>query len=70
MANPYLQIENGAEAKRYELEIGTDDVIIGRSTECQWVVSSGAVSTPARASEAAERWRSRSRISAARTARS
>jgi predicted component of type VI protein secretion system len=44
MPNPYLQVESGAESKRYELEIGIDDVTIGRSTECQWVISSGAVS--------------------------
>jgi pSer/pThr/pTyr-binding forkhead associated (FHA) protein len=44
MPNPYLQIEAGAESKRYELEIGIDDVTIGRSTDCQWVISSGAVS--------------------------
>jgi len=44
MANPYLEVESGAEAKRYELEIGTDDVVIGRSTDCNWVISSGAVS--------------------------
>jgi predicted component of type VI protein secretion system len=44
MPNPYLQIEAGAESKRYELEIGIDDVTIGRSTDCHWVISSGAVS--------------------------
>ena len=44
MANPRLQIDNGADAKSYELEIGTDEVIVGRSTECHWVISSGAVS--------------------------
>ncbi len=44
MANPYLEVESGAEAKRYELEIGVDDVIVGRSTDCHWVISSGAVS--------------------------
>jgi predicted component of type VI protein secretion system len=44
MPNPYLQIEAGAESQRYELEIGVDDVTIGRSTDCHWVISSGAVS--------------------------
>ena len=44
MANPRLQIDNGAEAKSYELEIGHDEVVVGRSTECHWVISSGAVS--------------------------
>jgi pSer/pThr/pTyr-binding forkhead associated (FHA) protein len=44
MANPYLEVESGAEAKRYELEIGIDDVVVGRSTDCHWVISSGAVS--------------------------
>jgi len=56
MANPYLQIENGAEAKRYELEIGTDDVIQSdarRSGQLGGELRRGV--TPARASEAAER---------------
>jgi len=44
MANPYLEVEAGAEAKRYEMEIGVDDVVVGRSTDCHWVISSGAVS--------------------------
>jgi pSer/pThr/pTyr-binding forkhead associated (FHA) protein len=42
--NPHFQIESGAEAQRFELSEGTNEAVIGRSSDCQWVIGSGAVS--------------------------
>lgn len=46
MANAYFefQIEGAAESQRFELTDETGEAVIGRSSECAWVVSSGAVS--------------------------
>ncbi len=46
MANAYFefQVEGAAESRRFELTDETAEAVIGRSSECAWVVPSGAVS--------------------------
>jgi len=42
--NPYFQVESGADPARFELAEGTNEAVIGRSADCEWVIPSGAVS--------------------------
>jgi ABC transport system ATP-binding/permease protein len=42
--NPYFQVEAGAGAARFDLTDGMTEAVIGRATDCQWVIRSGMVS--------------------------
>jgi predicted component of type VI protein secretion system len=45
MANlPYFQVEVGAEQQRFEMPEREAEVVVGRATDCQWIIPSGAVS--------------------------
>jgi predicted component of type VI protein secretion system len=45
MANlPYFQVEVGAERQRFEMPEGEPEVVVGRATDCRWIIASGAVS--------------------------
>jgi pSer/pThr/pTyr-binding forkhead associated (FHA) protein len=45
MANlPYFQVEIGAERRRFEMPEGEAEVVVGRATDCRWVIPSGGVS--------------------------
>jgi predicted component of type VI protein secretion system len=41
---PYFQVEVGAAQQRFEMPEGKTEVIVGRATDCQWIIASGAVS--------------------------
>jgi pSer/pThr/pTyr-binding forkhead associated (FHA) protein len=41
---PYFQVEVGAEQQRFEMPEREAEVIVGRATDCQWIIASGAVS--------------------------
>jgi predicted component of type VI protein secretion system len=43
-ANPYFEIQGGADKARFELEEPTADVVVGRASECQWAIPSSGVS--------------------------
>jgi predicted component of type VI protein secretion system len=43
-ANPYFEIQGGADKVRFELEEPAVDVVVGRSSECQWAIPSSGVS--------------------------
>jgi pSer/pThr/pTyr-binding forkhead associated (FHA) protein len=43
-ANPHFEIQGGANRQRFELGEATGDVVIGRSSECQWAIPSSGVS--------------------------
>jgi hypothetical protein len=43
-ANPYFEIQSGADKARFELENPTADVVVGRASECQWAITSSGVS--------------------------
>jgi len=43
-ANPYFEIQSGAEKVRFELAEPAVDVVVGRSSECQWAIPSSGVS--------------------------
>ncbi len=41
---PYFQVEAGAEQQRFEMPDREPEVVVGRATDCQWIIASGAVS--------------------------
>src|SRR5437867_6924604 len=41
---PYFQVEVGAERQHFEMPDREAEVIVGRATDCQWIITSGAVS--------------------------
>ena len=41
---PYFQVEVGAERQRFEMPEGEAEVVVGRATDCHWIIPSGAVS--------------------------
>jgi predicted component of type VI protein secretion system len=41
---PHFQVEVGAERQRFEMPERETEVIVGRATECHWIIPSGAVS--------------------------
>jgi predicted component of type VI protein secretion system len=43
-ANPHFEIQGGASPQRFELGDRTGDVVIGRSSECEWAIPSSGVS--------------------------
>ncbi len=43
-ANPHFEIQSGASKQRFELGEAAGDVVIGRSSECQWAIPSSGVS--------------------------
>jgi pSer/pThr/pTyr-binding forkhead associated (FHA) protein len=43
-ANPYFEIQGGADKARFELDEPTADVVVGRASECQWAIPSSGVS--------------------------
>jgi len=43
-ANPYFEIQGGADKVRFELEEPAADVVVGRSSDCQWAIPSSGVS--------------------------
>jgi predicted component of type VI protein secretion system len=45
MANlPYFQVEVGAERQRFDMPEREGEVMVGRATDCHWIIPSGAVS--------------------------
>jgi pSer/pThr/pTyr-binding forkhead associated (FHA) protein len=43
-ANPHFEIQGGANPQRFDLGEAAGDVVIGRSSECQWAIPSSGVS--------------------------
>jgi pSer/pThr/pTyr-binding forkhead associated (FHA) protein len=43
-ANPYFEIQGGADKMRFELEEPRADVVVGRASDCQWAIPSSGVS--------------------------
>jgi predicted component of type VI protein secretion system len=43
-ANPHFEIQGGANPQRFDLGDATGEVVIGRSSECQWAIPSSGVS--------------------------
>jgi pSer/pThr/pTyr-binding forkhead associated (FHA) protein len=43
-ANPHFEIQGGANPQRFELGEAAGDVVIGRSSDCQWAIPSSGVS--------------------------
>jgi len=41
---PYFQVKVGAEQQRFEMPDRETEVVVGRATDCQWIIASGAVS--------------------------
>jgi predicted component of type VI protein secretion system len=43
-ANPYFEIQSGADKRRLELDDPASEVVVGRASECQWPIPSSGVS--------------------------
>jgi len=43
-AKAHFEIQQGAEAQRFDMPDGPEEVLVGRSGDCQWVIASGAIS--------------------------
>jgi pSer/pThr/pTyr-binding forkhead associated (FHA) protein len=43
-ANPHFEIQGGANQQRFDLAEAIGEVVIGRSSECQWAIPSSGVS--------------------------
>ncbi len=43
-ATPHFEIQGGANKQRFELDDAAGEVVIGRSSECQWAIPSSGIS--------------------------